>query len=84
MQGPGLAVLFLYTESTLDDGGVEIMATASCDKPVPYSQLKKSISVLFIYQPVLQIVLHRPFCSESCILHSKNTTFSYSLFASGR
>lgn len=84
MQDTGLAGLFLYTESMLDDGGVEIRATASCDEPVQYCQLKTGISALFMYQPVLWIVLHNPFCSESCILHFENITFSYRLFASVR
>lgn len=83
MQDAGLAGLFLYTDSTLGDGAVEMRATAPCDKPVPY-QLKTGISALFMYQPALGMVLFNPFCSESCILHSENITFSYRLFASVR
>lgn len=76
MQDAGLTGLFLYTKSTLDEGVVEIRATASWGKSVPYCQLKTGVSALFTYPPVLGIAFHNPFCSESCMLHSENITFS--------
>lgn len=52
---------------------------AGCFQWCFYWALLPAEETMFMCQPVFCIVLPNPFCSESCILHSKNISFAYRL-----